>query len=688
MDAQSFGSEPSLVYNGLAENPAAGIVLADGTQLSPGTRRFLMYLVVSGHDDASELQSLADLARFFDLLQQSMSLQPIAFGSAVTKTQLSHEWSLHFDRVDTSRALTQQDVEREVLLLGSFDTLEGFTRHWSNLPLARVDGYAAIRLFRKGMSLQADDPVHAGGGQWVTRHSSAEQDRVAIWTALAEAILRGSLPDVNAHGVVFCCNGAKPRPQSTLDCLQVWVDSATQVAEGVGRALAGECVSRVQAQCHIEFGFVPHQRAAARKWGDPISGGCSSSVANAADPTRLTPSPVQATGSGTTTPRMRQTVYRHDPYMCSLTTAPHYPSRMAGLGVSAQGYSSGGSYSAGWDRRSSVCGLDPTDLDDTDVQSNVSGYSDVGWRMRGGGVPMQHLVDGPAVHAVLQEATASLLGYSDSTTPAQRLQSAPTAPPVGGRPAPLLPHGYTPAAAAVPKRTPTEDTTPHSPGSTICALGDGEVSRKKKRNKPDKHQRERLRRKKAKQQMLEEVMSQMAGVKCSECELHLATARCKECPDGRQVFCRECFEGIHKVGKRKQHSDYLVFETPGEEDHLEGGGVVMSGLRGIGPGDDGDTEPETPCRPIRPESSSPATPIQGVCGTRDITEALGEHAQDFHDYVRAEIGSFSSLKHFKYQRVEEVVDGYCKERSVPAPRRGRISQAVVRWAAAAALSTE
>jgi hypothetical protein len=62
---------------------------------------------------------------------------------------------------------------------------------------------------------------------------------------------------------------------------------------------------------------------------------------------------------------------------------------------------------------------------------------------------------------------------------------------------------------------------------------------------------------------------------CVECEVNVATKRCRECKD---QYCDKCFDNLHRKGKRKTHGwDLTRKEGKGGAGASGGGGGVMSG---------------------------------------------------------------------------------------------------------------
>eukprot|EP01061_Rhynchopus_euleeides_P042050 TRINITY_DN7346_c0_g2_i2.p1 TRINITY_DN7346_c0_g2~~TRINITY_DN7346_c0_g2_i2.p1 ORF type:complete len:628 (+),score=248.63 TRINITY_DN7346_c0_g2_i2:68-1885(+) len=208
--------------------------------------------------------------------------------------------------------------------------------------------------------------------------------------------------------------------------------------------------------------------------------------------------------------------------------------------------------------------------------------------------------------------------------------------------------------------------------------------KKKKKNKPDKHQRERIRRKRQKQAMLEQAMSEMLGVKCCECELQLACAKCDECPEDRKHFCGECFEKIHLVGKRQKHKAFISFEAGVQPDALGDGcpahhlvdRTVTGKVHGV-------------VTQLLVTETSAGNMTR--CPTQQAPEAeeypflqcFRELAPPFVQYITAELGSVGELRGFTEGHLQRITDTFFDEHASHATplQRGKATKELIAWAA-------
>eukprot|EP01059_Diplonema_ambulator_P023346 TRINITY_DN3878_c0_g1_i1.p1 TRINITY_DN3878_c0_g1~~TRINITY_DN3878_c0_g1_i1.p1 ORF type:complete len:636 (+),score=180.83 TRINITY_DN3878_c0_g1_i1:81-1988(+) len=623
-------------FSGLVKNEGQAIELKDGTRLAPGSRVHMMYCNLAGRMDPEELKTEDDIYNMHSSLTSSINLFAINRGR-----KLSTEWVLTFDHIGHQRDVTPHDLDSNLLELGSFDTVESFMRIWNHIPVQEIEAAGSLRLFRKNITPMAEDDFNNGGGRWCTK--APAQDRAALWLNLALSVLKESLDGVTVNGCAMHANGLK---QGT-DILQLWVHGAAPGTEVHARSLANELTFDLKRPCLLNFSYTvnvpkmtghmalsvvsgPSERGSSYRGSDIGSGGLGSGNGMGSGggmPSLMSAPSTPGTGSSS--------IYQHNPYtlhqqMANSGGSHAYPKPPGGL----SGWGSEPAYNYGqghYSPRSNSMEWAPPHGDEHFPGVPISH----GHHGPASGSPIITSSDqmkGPQVEGVLRQVTANLLGYSHQ--------------------APVLPRSQMWPGGAEDDSMQDYQQQP-------------EGAKKKKRNKPDKHQRERLRRKKAKQAAIEQAMMEMAGTKCCECELYLACVKCTECPSDRLQFCQECFGLIHKVGKRQNHTQFIMFENPGEPP--EGGGAAT--------GSSGRCSPRS--TPLPQPSSEPEE--RDDKEQYPFLEYFEPFAKDFTEFITNELDDLSELKGFTDIDTQRVTDDFFSNVHISAAKRGRATRELLYW---------
>eukprot|EP01064_Diplonema_japonicum_P015106 TRINITY_DN2287_c0_g1_i1.p1 TRINITY_DN2287_c0_g1~~TRINITY_DN2287_c0_g1_i1.p1 ORF type:complete len:455 (+),score=111.16 TRINITY_DN2287_c0_g1_i1:676-2040(+) len=444
--------------------------------------------------------------------------------------------------------------------------------------------------------------------------------------------------------------------QST-DILQLWVNGHSPGTEVHTRSLANDLTFALKRPCLLNFTYQvnvpklsgqmalsvvsggPSERSSMRGsdmgsggLGSGLGSGCGMGLGSGCGvPSLMSLSSTPGTGNSS--------MYQHNPYntlhqQMAMGGGSHvYPKAPGGLsgwaaGEPAYNYGPSASYSP---RSNSVEWPAPGSHEEHPLAS--SGAAPHAPSSIPPQSPTNLDMKGPQVEGVLRQVTANLLGYSQQPPALPRSQLWP---------------GPTDEEMQSLTEFPTQPTE----------------GKKKKRNKPDKHQRERLRRKKAKQAAIEQAMMEMAGTKCCECELYLACVKCTECPAERLQFCQECFGLIHKVGKRQQHTQFIMFDNPGEPPE---GGAATSSTSGR-------------CSPR--STPLPQSGEEELADERErypFLEFFEPFAKDFTDFINSELDDLSDLKGFTDVDTQRVTDDFFNNIHISAAKRGRATRELLYW---------
>ena len=609
------------------------VELANGVRLQPGTKLYLMYQNLLGTAEKDEITTERDIRDMHFQLQQSISM----FGSTCdTSRRLSETWTLYLDRLTSiNRDVSINELDMSSVVLGDFDSVEGFMTLWNQIPIRDLEGNVNVRIFKKDIVPSVEDIQNADGGKWITRTPSAE--RSTLWLNMALlAISNESLRGVMINGCVMISNSVT---QAKADSLQLWVSGRSPGTEQHTSILSEELQSGCKRPFHLHFTYQINTPQASQQFvlkkfnasSEPSKRGSEYGGSNGIPSLMSAPS----TPGGS---------YQHNPYgglehaMANSTGVAVYPKAPGGYG--------------GWQSQqgpnSATSNFNYQSADYAPLQRNNSAnWSDVGRRDASAPQSPPHDIKGPQVQGVLRQVTANLLGYNKN-----QLQY-PRQPP-------SWPHDQDPSEL---QSIPDYTTTGSVP------------ERKKKRNKPDKYQRERIRKKKAKQAALEQAMLEMAGVKCCECELQLSAVKCSECPESRMQFCNDCFTLIHKVGKRQSHTQYIVFENPGEPP--SGGSLVNQPsdelIRTYNPSSDSETNntgaDQSASTPPSDKTDEPLTFLRYF----DI------HQDALVNYIEESLDSFNELKGFSEPDVVRVLDEFFADKTFSALKRGRATRELLTW---------
>jgi len=133
-----------------------------------------------------------------------------------------------FSAVDTG------DYEAGLTVIGEFDTVESFCRHFNWLkPPSKLERNSNYHLFKSGIKPMWEDEANANGGKWVLtmKNNPALLDR--CWSWLAMALVGEELEE----GDEIC--GAVVSLRSKVDRIQVWTRSKDDLARlnGIGKKL-------------------------------------------------------------------------------------------------------------------------------------------------------------------------------------------------------------------------------------------------------------------------------------------------------------------------------------------------------------------------------------------------------------------------------------------------------------------
>ena len=137
------------------------VTLPDGTRLEPRSRVHTMYCVLIGTVEESILTTEQDVVDLHANLLRNVE-------TLCTEPGLSNAWCIMYDSLGGRDNLTQHECERNVLVLGTFRTIEGLMRIWRELPIDNLGSGATLRIFKEGISPTRDDAPNVEGGRWST----------------------------------------------------------------------------------------------------------------------------------------------------------------------------------------------------------------------------------------------------------------------------------------------------------------------------------------------------------------------------------------------------------------------------------------------------------------------------------------------------------------------------------------
>ncbi|WVO15484.1 hypothetical protein L204_103142 [Cryptococcus depauperatus] len=154
---------------------------------------------------------------------------------------LRHTWTLYYDsktyKPDASAIATKREQSNSILaeweisllIVGKFDTVEGFARHLNNIRLpSRAISGSNYHLFKNGIRPMWEDPANALGGKWVILFKSSPGTMDIAWANLTMALVGDILdPEDRVCGIV-----ASARPK--IDRLQIWTRNRDDV-EGLNQ---------------------------------------------------------------------------------------------------------------------------------------------------------------------------------------------------------------------------------------------------------------------------------------------------------------------------------------------------------------------------------------------------------------------------------------------------------------------
>ncbi|KAJ9464978.1 hypothetical protein DIPPA_11017 [Diplonema papillatum] len=617
----------SQIYAGL-KRKGDYVTLRDGTILDPDSRIGMMYwnLVDKVADQLDTVQ---------DILDMHNTLVHSALMSVGPMEMLSCKWTLWFDRLGPDRNVTSANMENTLLCIGTFDSVEGLLHHWNHMPIRVLEGHANLRVFRSDIVPMADSHLNFDGGRWVSKVPGTE--RAHIWLHLALAAIKGAYKEVVINGTVLRANAGKG---PMADMVELWVNGKSPGTQAHASALADD-IAFGRAKCHLHFNFQsnnPRPEGAGymaatailapseKSYRGSDNGGSGLGSANNMPPSLMSVS----SGNSAT--------YQHNPYGPSVAL-----NHVMAMGGGSQVYPKPPGGLSGW--QTNVNGAPPPIEASPPAQYGTArSPSDFSRAKSGNYLSEVRSYHEPKVEVggIVHMVNASLLGFGEREQQSQNqwnLQHDGIPPP-----------GHCPASVTdTQSQLMGQSTLNEEDDDDFMALDVSVASqpdKKKKRNKPDKHQRERLRKKKAKQAAIEQAMRAQAGAKCCECELYLSCIQCEECPSDRNVFCTECSALIHKIGRRTEHKALISFENPGEV-----------------PGDQ-----HAPPWPTNPKDAPP--PSADVIEAHPFLQSFGDQAGAFHAHL-LEVSSYSELVAFSEADLRRVCDEFFDLHPLPALRRAK-----------------
>ncbi|GFZ47218.1 hypothetical protein JCM24511_04961 [Saitozyma sp. JCM 24511] len=173
---------------------------------------------------------------------------------------LQHAWTIYFDSktYKPDPAVMRKEgepvlgeYERSLLVVGRFDTVEGFARYMNNLRLpSQLHKNANYHMFKNGIKPMWEDPANAHGGKYTLLFRSPHLLDLA-YANLTMALIGDVLdPENEVCGIV-----ASPRPK--VDRIQVWTrgrergrinEIGRRVWEGMGLEVAERGAASMEFQ--------------------------------------------------------------------------------------------------------------------------------------------------------------------------------------------------------------------------------------------------------------------------------------------------------------------------------------------------------------------------------------------------------------------------------------------------------
>lgn len=79
--------------------------------------------------------------------------------------QLQNSWTFWYDE-QLPRGATSADYANALKSLGSFSSIQNFWRFWNNIDVSKFPPGSNLRMFKKGIKPQWEDPLNRKGGKW------------------------------------------------------------------------------------------------------------------------------------------------------------------------------------------------------------------------------------------------------------------------------------------------------------------------------------------------------------------------------------------------------------------------------------------------------------------------------------------------------------------------------------------
>eukprot|EP00761_Pharyngomonas_kirbyi_P012326 gb/GECH01012353.1/.p1 GENE.gb/GECH01012353.1/~~gb/GECH01012353.1/.p1 ORF type:complete len:289 (+),score=42.97 gb/GECH01012353.1/:1-867(+) len=161
---------------------------------------------------------------------------------------LNSQWCIYYDS-GTQGGVTQESFEKLMKELGSFDTVEGFWRFWNHINFDAMTDSSNIRIFRKGINPDWNDPHNCQGGKWVV-HSNKRYRR-KVWTDAVMALI-GEQFSYQLSGLVLSS-------RRKGDSIKYWTQRCMNPEQQENRRCQFIHLLRIPPHTHISF--QPHSGA-------------------------------------------------------------------------------------------------------------------------------------------------------------------------------------------------------------------------------------------------------------------------------------------------------------------------------------------------------------------------------------------------------------------------------------------